>query len=127
MRVAGFYKARVYAILAQSPLPLTAKQVWSIFEARFHHEIKSLPGKSKKATIEAVLSRFATHQIVFRTQHQNTCWRYYAKWKTIPESVLQEEEDILIKQQIAAGSLVSIARTHGQRHLHRLHDTTSTC
>jgi hypothetical protein len=124
MRIGGFYKPRVFAILAHSALPLTANEVWNIFRKRFQSELAQYAGRSKKATIEAVLSRFATHDIVYRTMDDSStgCYRYYVRWKhqtnesaaqqePEPEPCCPQEEEELLSsdEKEVLGSLLTLA------------------
>ena len=89
-------------------------------------ELAQYAGRSKKATIEAVLSRFATHDIVYRTMDDTStgCYRYYVRWKhqtnesaaqqdpepeSEPQEFPQEQELLSSDEKEALGSLLTLA------------------
>lgn len=103
----GFYNSRVYKILRNSPIPLTSRDVWNIFELRYHRELVHFAGKTKRSSIDAVLSKFAKMHIVNRVVWNDT-YHYFVNQKHCVLRYLGECDTLEGDEKIALSSLVSM-------------------
>lgn len=77
----GFYKGGVFQILLQTRIPLTSKEVWTIFQREYRNELRQYPGKTKHASVESALCQLAVkdHMIKrYMDNDESKClYRYY--------------------------------------------------
>ena len=108
MNLGGFYKTRVYVILLQSPIPLTSKDVWNIFKLQYCKELQHYPGKTKKSSIESVLSRFARSGIISRMIYNNA-YQYFLNSKKNRALEYMDMSNLLEEdEKVAINSLMSL-------------------
>lgn len=103
----GFYDSRVFKIIWDSPIPLTSKDVWNIFQLRYHIELSNFSGKTKRSSIDAVLSKLAKTHIVNRVTW-NDAYHYFHNHKPYVLQHLGECDTLEDDEKIALSSLLGI-------------------
>lgn len=90
----GFYHKRVFTILEYSDEPLSSQEVWDLFKLYYKDEMAKYMGKTKKSTIESVLSKSYRDRDVERV-HTNGRYKYYlyrSNMNKMLTKILQDDE-----------------------------------
>jgi hypothetical protein len=106
----GFYNTRVYTILMNSRVPLSSREVWEIFKVCYSEDIKALKGKTKKSTIDALLSKCAKNRLLKRNLSDDNMYKYYlppqARHRKYVNMETLDATDITSHESSAAASLL---------------------
>jgi hypothetical protein len=105
----GFYNTRVYAILMNYQVPLSSREVWDIFKARYNEDIKAFKGKTKKSTIDALLSKCAKNRVLKRHISGDNKYKYYlpeARHQKYVNTETSCTSDITPLESLVAASLL---------------------
>lgn len=104
----GFYHKRVFTILEYSDEPLSSLEVWDLFKLYYKDEMRKYLGKTKKSTIESLLSKSYKHRGVERVL-LNGRYKYYVNRsnmnKMLPK-ILKDDEYVALTSLLTLSSEV---------------------